>query len=262
VVADPFRVRTAVHPVTEDGEPVADEWILSGTKDLVFLAGTADVVLVVARGVPKGDARGTDVYAIPTDRQGVTWGGDDSKLGLRGLPTAPLYLVRVPVQELDRVGGEGAASDVSRRAGQLLSIATAACAVGLTRAAVDACISFATERVQFGNPIARYEAIQHAVANQRVGCDAARAMVLKAAGVFDRDGEAPLEAEEANIHAFDLARQSTRTAIRVHGGAGFMRDLPVERYARDVRTLEVLGRAPDVSRSLVGIHNLQVEQGT
>lgn len=265
VGADPFRIRTSARPdeAAEGDEAAAatevGPAILSGTKDLTFLVGLADLAVIAARrgkGIPE---RRVDLYAIPTDREGVVWGSDESKLGLRGYPAGPLYLDKVRLDPEDLIGAPGQGPEIMRRAGQLLTIGISACAVGLTRAALEAAIVFANEREQFGSPIARFEAIQHAVADMRIGVSAARGMVLQAAARLDHAGEAPREVEEANAYVFDTAKRLTRTAIRVHGGAGFMRDLPVERYARDVRTLAVVGRGIDVSKSLVGMDQLRLD---
>lgn len=277
VGGDPTKVRSTARPLSADGhddatgmrdgaadaaprDPTTEVGParLSGTKDLTFLVGLADLALVVARrgGGEASGGRRVDLYAVPTDREGVAWGRDESKLGLRGLPAGPLYLSRVPLEASDLIGGPGQGVQIAREAYRFYSIGISACAVGLTRAALEAAVRFANERVQFGHPIAEYQAIQHYVAEIRTGADAARNIVLNAAAHHDRarkgnGGDLNL-VEEANVLAFETGRRMTRLAIRIHGGAGFMRDLPVERYARDVRTLEALGRMPDVSKTLIG----------
>lgn len=270
VGSDPFRVRTALHPENNEDEEdtgggsdtSGNKGVLSGTKDLVLLADTADVVVTVAREQKHNGDREVGLWSFPTKREGVNWGGEDPKLGLRALTTAPLYLVRVPVDKEDRVAAGKDAVQVIRRARQLFMLGTAAAAVGAARSALAGAVVFAQEREQFGAPIARYEAIQHNIASMKVAVEAARGTVLHAASVLDREGEAPVAVETANIQAFEATRTATRTAIRVHGGAGFMRDLPIERYARDVRTLAALGRPLEVSKSLVGMHELRLEQKT
>lgn len=263
VGADPFRLRTAFHANEDEGQDEGEEeekGFLSGTKDLVLLSETADFVVTVAREHKINGDRKVGLWGLPTSREGMKWGGEDGKLGLRALPTAPLYLVRVEAGPGDRITGTDGAPDAIRRARQVFMVATAATAIGSARAALDGAVSFAEEREQFGSPIARYEAIQHNIANIHTGVESARGTVLHAASVLDEKEEAPVAVQTANIQAFEATRVATRTAIRVHGGAGFMRDLPIERYARDVRTLAVLGRSTEVSKSLVGMHQLQVDE--
>ncbi len=263
VGSDALRIRTALHQGEgEDGKggmSEGAEGVLSGTKDLVMLSDLADLVVTVAREKKMNGDREVGLWAVPVEREGMHWGSVDPKLGLRALTTAPLYLVGVPVAGRDRLATTGEAVQIIRRARQLFTVGTAAAAVGAGRAALDGAVSFAQQREQFGSPIARYEAIQHSVASMKVALDAARGTVLHAASVLDRDQEAPLAVEMANVQTFEATRQATRTAIRVHGGAGFMRDLPIERYARDVRTLAVLGRSLEVSKSLVGMDALRVD---
>jgi alkylation response protein AidB-like acyl-CoA dehydrogenase len=260
VGADPFRLRTALHPREDAGEDDQGRGVLSGTKDLVLLSNTADLVVVAARERNSNGDRKVGLWLVPASREGMQWGSDDGKLGLRGLPTAPLYLVKVPVGPGDRLAEATKAAGVMRRARQVFNVGTAAAAVGAMRAALEGAVQFAQERVQFGSPIARYEAIQHKIAQMKVAVESSRSTVMHAAALLDKQEEAALAVETANIQTFETAREATRTAIRVHGGAGFMRDLPIERYARDVRTLAALGRSLEVSRSLVGMHELQLEQ--
>ncbi|MBW3582181.1 MAG: acyl-CoA dehydrogenase family protein [Euryarchaeota archaeon] len=259
VGSDPFRIRTSARPHETPEDPTNDAApaTLSGTKDLTFLVGEADLTLVVARRLGGTTERRVDIYAVPGARDGVQWGSDESKIGLRGYPAGPLYLTNVQVGPEDLVGAPGQAPEIVRRATQLASIGTSACAVGLSRAALEASVEFANQREQFGHTIANYQAIQHYIADMRIRTDAARNLVLAAAARLDQDGEASVAVEEANAAAFDAARHVTKLAIRTHGGAGFMRDLPVERFARDVRALSAFGRSPDVSKTIVGVQTLE-----
>lgn len=225
--------------------PRGDGFRLDGSKAFVGLAGSADGYLVLA----KLENQGPSLFIVDAKRPGLHFSRSESKLGLRGLPLADLYINRVEVGKDALVGAAGQALAALAEPLRLARLGVAAALVGLTQAALEMSLSFARQRVQFGQPIVKYGAIRGFLADLQADLDAARATVYGAAALRDSRKDHDKEVFEARLLAHRIAVRGTRTAQKVHGGAGFMRDLPLERVSRDVRTLMHMWDAHDVTRS-------------
>jgi alkylation response protein AidB-like acyl-CoA dehydrogenase len=187
--------------------------------------------------------------AVPQDADGVHLGAQESKLGLRGLPVTDLYLNQVEVTADQVVGEPGSALDMLQEPLNLARLGVAAALVGLTQACLDSTIEFAGERRQFGQPISRFGAVRGMIADVQAELEAARATTYGGASLRDARKGYVEEVFESRLLAHRIAVRGSRIAHKVHGGAGFMRDLPLERYSRDIRTLMHLWDAEDISRS-------------
>lgn len=236
---------------TNLGEPLTiarrqgDGWLLSGSKAFVAGGGVADWYLVLA-DIP---GEGVSFLLVPSGATGLHVTPPESKLGLRGLPLTELYLNRVPLPADALLGKPGLAAQELESCLDTARLGVAAALVGLTQASLDAAFDFAKGRVQFGQPIAQFGAVRGMLADAQAELDAARATMYGAAQF--RDGGRPYrrQALEARLLAHKVAVKGSRISQKVHGGAGFMRDLPVERYSRDIRTLMHLWDAHDIARS-------------
>lgn len=217
---------------------------LKGSKAFVSLAGAADSFLVLCHT----DA-GPLFVLVPRDAKGVHFGPIESKLGLRGLPVAEMYLNDVLVPHQNALGDAGATAAALEEPMDLARLGTAAALVGLTQAALGLAIGFAKNRVQFGQPIARFGAIRGMIADVQAELEAARATTYGAAALRDAGKPYREEVLEARLLAHRIAVSGTKTAHKIHGGAGFMRDLPLERISRDVRTLMHFWDAQDIARA-------------
>jgi alkylation response protein AidB-like acyl-CoA dehydrogenase len=217
---------------------------LRGSKTFVAMAPIAGNILVLAKH-PKGPV----LVNVPKDAKGLHLGANESKLGLRGLPLTDLYLNRVPVDPGQQVGQPGAALKALEEPLNLARLGVAASLVGLTQACLDAAIAFSKERYQFGQPISKFGAVRGMLADVQAQLDAARATTYGAAALRDAGKPYIKETYEARLLAHRVAVSGSRIAHKVHGGAGFMRDLPLERFSRDIRTLMHLWDAQDIVRS-------------
>lgn len=217
-----------------------DVWVLDGVKSLVPMAAACHHFLVLARSVAEEPADGErlDAFIVPRDAPGLTVTDAEKNLGLRGLATHGLRLEGVEVPAADRLGGEGGADAVrllDRSRAALASVMT-----GLSRAVMDYCVPYAKERVAFGEPIARKQAVAFMIADMKVETDAMRWLAWKAASELEKGNGATRSAHLARAYA---ARETVKIAdngIQVLGGHGYIRDHPVEMWFRNARTLGVL----------------------
>lgn len=231
----------------------ADGFVLQGAKAFVSLAGAADFYIVLARLEPEGPT----LFLVDASARGLHFGQSESKLGLRGLPLADMYINRVEVGSEALLGGVGEARALLEEPLRLARLGVAAGLVGLTQAALEASFAFARTRVQFGQPIANFGAIRGFLADVQSELEAARATTYGAAALRDSRKEYEEEVLEARLLAHRIAVKGTRIAHKIHGGAGFMRDLPLERVSRDVRTLMHLWDASDITRGRLAAHLLR-----
>ncbi|MBI2076880.1 MAG: acyl-CoA dehydrogenase family protein [Euryarchaeota archaeon] len=235
--AQPDMIRTTVKPKGGLLE-------IKGAKSFVAMAGVADTYLVLCRG-----PSGPQFVAVPKGAKGLHFSPSESKLGLRGLPLADMYLNGVEVPASAALGESGEGWKLLDAPTDLARLGVASALVGLTQGALDMAIDFAKGRVQFGQPIAKFGAIRAMIADVQAELEAARATTYGAAALRDSQKEFKEEVLEARLLAHRIAIRGTKIAHKIHGGAGFMRDLPLERMSRDVRTLMHVWDAQDVTRS-------------
>lgn len=219
---------------------------LTGSKHFVANSTEAHAFIVSAR-----EGNQTSLFLVPRAAKGVKIGKNPSTLGLRPIPLADVHFQDTLVPA-DHKLAEGPGADVFRDAWALGKLGSGAIGVGLAQAALERAVQFAKQRNQFGRPIAQFEAIQHYVAEMELETKAARALVLSAAGSRDDAKDWQPEAHAARLFAAQAATKTTKLSIRVHGGAGYMRELPVERYARDARTLNHFAETLDEAKTIVG----------
>lgn len=220
-------------------------YLLKGSKAFVALAGVADHYLILANLV----GAGRTLFAAPAGSPGLHFSEPESKLGLRGLPLAEMYLNRMPLPPSSLLGAAGQGSKALEEPTALARVGVAAALVGLTQSALEQSIEFARGRVQFGQPIVTFGAIRGFLADVQAELEAARATTYGAAALRDSGKDYTEEVYEARLLAHRIAVKGTRLAHKIHGGAGFMRDLPLERVSRDVRTLMHMWDAQDVTRA-------------
>lgn len=223
-----------------------DGWTLRGQKAWITGAPLADVFLVVARG-PEGPT----TVVVPADREGVETGPPERLLGLHGTQTAPLYLEDVEVDEGDVLGEPGQGLEDLSEPLRVSRLAIAACATGLVEASLAASHDYADQREQFDEPIRNFQAIQNRLAGMQAAASSSRTLTLRAADLRDEGESFSSQASEAKWQATEAAREHTRSAIRLHGGTGYMREAHVERYYRDARTLTIMGGPNQLHRQRI-----------
>ncbi len=236
------------------------EWIINGSKMFVTSGANARSIIVLCVTDKAKGHRGMSLLIVPHDAPGLVRGKVEEKMGLHGSLTTQIFFedCRVPKENL-----LGAASEGFRQAMLTLDggrIGIGAMALGLGRAALEASIQYAQERQAFGKPIADFQAIQWMIADSATELEAARLLVYKAAHLRDARKNFTTEAATAKLFASEAADRACWKAIQIHGGAGYLRDFPVERYYRDNRltligegTSEILRRV--IARDILNSSN-------
>jgi len=228
-----------------------DEWVLNGTKQFITSGDIAKVVTVMAKTDKTLGAKGITAFIVEKDTPGLSVGVLEDKLGLRGSKTAELILenCRVPKENLlgeKNLGFVGAMTILDRG-----RTAIGAMAVGIAQGALEESLSYAKQRVQFGKPIGKNQAIQWMLADMATSIDAARLLVMRAAFLEDKGLPFSMEASMAKLFASEIAMKATRDAIQIHGGNGYMRDLPLERFYRDVKLTQIGEGTSEVQRMVI-----------
>ncbi|HEY67461.1 MAG TPA: acyl-CoA dehydrogenase, partial [Thermoflexia bacterium] len=190
---------------------------------------------------------------VPKDTPGLTVGYREPTLGLRGMTFNTLYLEGCRVPQANRLGGPGDGCEVAQRAQDRMAIALAAAGLGVAEASVDVAAQFASERVQFGVPIAKKQAIQDYVAGSLIEVEALRYLVYHAAWLADQGGDFSFDASIVKAFAARVARTVTNRMLQVLGGYGYMEDYPMARKYRDARALGIIGGPTE-------LHHVRVAQ--
>lgn len=212
-----------------------NEWILNGTKMYVTSGAVARSITVLCVTDKSKGHRGLSMIVVPRGAPGLVIGKVEEKMGLHGSLTTQVFLedCRVPKENLLGVEGEGFKQAMITLDGGRIGIG--AMALGLGRAALEASIKYAQERQAFGKPIADFQAIQWMLADSSVELEAARLLVMQAAYLKDTKQKFSHHAAMAKLYASEVADRACWKAIQIHGGAGYLRDFPVERFYRDNR---------------------------
>lgn len=212
-----------------------DEWILNGSKMYVTSGAVARSIIVLCLTDKAQGHRGMSMIVVPGDAPGLVIGKAEEKMGLHGSLTTQIFLedCRVPRENLLGQLGAGFRQAMITLDGGRIGIG--AMALGLGTAALEASIKYARERNAFGHPIADLQAIQWMIADSAMELEAARLMVQQAATRKDQQQEYSLHAAMAKLYASEAADRACWKAIQIHGGAGYLRDFPVERFYRDNR---------------------------
>ncbi|MEK6608547.1 MAG: acyl-CoA dehydrogenase family protein, partial [Myxococcota bacterium] len=214
------------------------EWVLSGTKNFITNGPAADWVLLFAMTEPEKRHKGISAYLVPTDAPGLRRGPPDRKMGITAAHSCQLFLedCRVPGDAILGEPGQGFKVAMATLDGGRIGIATQA--IGIARAALEAATRYACERQTFGKPIAQHQAIQFMLADMATEIDAARLLTLRAATLKDRGARHTTEASMAKLMASEVANRAAKAAVQIHGGYGYLKDFPVERFYRDAKITE------------------------
>src|SRR5687767_12356057 len=229
-----------------------DRYVLNGTKMWVTNGSHASVLTLFAT-VDRGRGhKGVTAFLVEPTFPGFAYGKLERKMGIRGSPTVALHLSDCEVPVENRLGDEGQGFRVALGALDRSRPAVGAQAVGIARAALDASIAYARERQQFGQPIAAFQGVQFMLADMAMHVHASRLMVYHAAGLVDRGGAATsLESSMAKCFASDTAMKVAIDAVQIHGGYGYTREYPVERFMRDAKITQIYEGTNQIQRTVI-----------
>ncbi len=231
-----------------------DDYVLDGSKLWVTNGSIANLYLVMAKtaDVPDKPHRGISAFLVEKDTPGLIVGKLEDKMGLRGSDTAEIQFdgCRVPASAL--VSEEGVGFKIAMQALDNGRIGVGSQAVGIARGALEEAIKYAKERVAFGRPIAEHQAVQFKLADMETEISAARNLVRRAAWLKDSDQPHGKEAAMAKLYASEMAHRVVHQAVQIHGGAGYIKEYPVERYYRDQRITEIYEGTSEMQRIVIG----------
>jgi len=229
------------------------EYVINGTKNFVTNGGFADLFILFARTDPSPAAKQTGISAFLVERssKGLTVGKPEKKMGIRGSSTTTLFFdgCRVPKANLLAREGDGLKIALSTLDGGRIGIASQAC--GIAMACLDASIKYAKERRQFDRPIGDFQAIQWKISEMATDIDAAKLLIYRAARMRDAGEPHTKEASMAKLFASTMANRHATQAVQIHGGVGYIKDFPVERYFRDAKITEIYEGTSEVQRIVV-----------
>ena len=227
-------------------------WSISGQKMWISLGNAAEFALIFAQTDPALKHKGLAAFLVPTASEGFTSQEIHGKLGLRSSDTAELSLDSVEVGNEALLGQVGDGFKVAMSALESGRYSVAAGCVGIMDGCVDASVTYAKERQQFGVPLARFQLVQEMIADMILKRDASRMLVYRAGMLKDEGKPNATETSVAKVFATESAVECANLAIQVHGGSGYVDDYPVERYLRDARVTTLYEGTSQIQKLIIG----------
>ncbi len=228
-----------------------DHYVLNGRKIFVTNGRESTLALVFAQTDPAKAHYGISAFLVEKGTPGLLVPKVEDKLGLRASDTAEFVFEDCRVPAANRIGAEGEGFTVAMKAIDGGRVGIAAQAVGIARAALEASVAYARERKSFGVPIGHHQQIQWMLADMATAVDAARLLTLRAATLKDQDRPYGVAGSMAKLYASEMAMRVTTDAIQVHGGHGYIREYPVERFFRDAKITQIYEGTSQIQRLVI-----------
>jgi butyryl-CoA dehydrogenase len=229
-----------------------DDYVLNGVKQFITSGKNGDVAIVMAVTDKTAGKKGISAFIVPTDATGYVVARLEDKLGQHASDTAQILFEDCRVPVANRLADEGMGLKIALSGLEGGRIGIAAQSVGMARAAFEAALRYAKERVTFGQPIFEHQAVQFRLAEMATQIEAARQLIHHAASLKDAGRPCLKEAAMAKLNASEMAERVCSAAIQIHGGYGYVSDFPVERIYRDVRVCQIYEGTSDVQKILIG----------
>ena len=233
----------------EDG----DHWVLNGTKQWITSGGEAEIYTIVAMTNKNKGARGATSFIVEKGDPGFSFGKKERKMGLNASSTRELIMneCRIPKDRI--LGRKGQGFIMAMRTLDIARPGIGAIAVGLAQAALDEAVKYARQRIQFGQPIIAFQALQHMLADMATKIEASRALVYSVARTIDEGTKDTAKMSAmAKLFATDMAMQVTTDAVQILGGYGYMKSYPVEKMMRDAKILQIYEGTNQILRNVIG----------
>jgi len=228
-----------------------DHYILNGTKMWVTNGGEADIYLLMARTTQGRGSSGVSSFVVEKGTPGFNFGKTERKMGLHSSPTRELIFEDCTIPATQRLGEEGQGFKIALSSLDSGRVNIGAVAVGVAQAAFMVATRYAAEREQFGQTINTFQGVQFMLADMAIKIEAARLLVHEAAYKLDTGQSAGMYASMAKCFATDMAMEVTTNAVQVLGGAGYVRDYPVERYMRDIKVSQIFEGTNQIQRVVI-----------
>jgi acyl-CoA dehydrogenase len=228
-----------------------DHYVINGSKCFITNGGVASLYVVFANSAPEKGPRGLSVFLVPRATPGLTVGKVEDKFGHRASNTTELFFedVRVPAENL--IGREGLGFIIAMRTFDKTRAAVGAAGVGIARAALEHAIAYSKTRVQFGKPIATFQATAFKIAQMAMEIEAARLVVWRAAWLMDQGKPNGKESAMAKCLGSDVAMKNAMETLQIFGGYGYMKDYPVEKLVRDAKLLQIYEGTNEIQRLVI-----------
>ena len=238
-------------------EKVGDHYILNGSKSLITHGKYGDTAVVMAITDKDKKQKGISAFILEKGMPGFSAGKKENKLGMRSSETSQLIFenCKVPAENLIGEEGMGFIQAMQILEGGRISIASLS--VGLAQGCLDESIKYSKEREQFGKPLSAFQATQFKLADMKTNIEAARMLTLRAAYMKDKGLPNKKEAAIAKLFASEIAEKAASEAVQIHGGYGFMKDYPVEKFYRDVKLLTIGEGTSEIQRIVIARDLLQ-----
>ncbi len=233
-----------------------DSWVLDGEKAWITNAGVARFFVVMARTDPEAGKRGISAFVVPADAPGLSVGPAEEKLGLRASITAPLRFESCRIPDANLLGELGQGFKMALATLDHSRLGIAAQAVGVHQRALELALDYARERVQFGVPIARHQAIQFKLAQVATELEVGR-LLTRCAALVEREPEGGRLASEAKLYTTEAANRACYESLQIHGGNGFSDDYEISRLYRDVRVMTIYEGTSEMQRLVISRHLLR-----
>jgi isovaleryl-CoA dehydrogenase len=228
-----------------------DEYVLDGTKQFITNGPVADLILVYAKTAPEAGSHGISAFLVRAGTPGYSVAKSLDKMGMRGSPTGELAFQGVRVPASQRVGKENDGVRIMMSGLNVERAVLAAIPVGIMAECLDLSLAYARQREQFGQKIGKFQLIQEKLANMYTDLEASRLLLYRALDSVAKDDRQRRAAAAALTLASEASTRCALEAIQIHGGYGYMRDLPVERLARDAKLLEIGAGTSEIRRLVV-----------
>ncbi|MDX2439325.1 MAG: acyl-CoA dehydrogenase [Desulfobacterales bacterium] len=245
--SDPVRQTTKA---VRDG----DSYILNGTKRFITTGKNAGVVIVTVKTDEEKRHKGISAFLVKKGTPGFTTGPPEDKMGLRGSDTVDLLFEDCRVPAEDMLGEEGEGFKIAMTGLDGGRIGISAQSVGVAQAALDAAVQYAKEREQFGQSISRFQGLRWMVADMATELEAARQLMLSASSMKDRGENYTAQASMAKLFSSEMVNRVTAKALQIHGGYGYIKEYPVERYYRDARVFTIYEGTSEIQRIVIANH--------
>ena len=240
-------------PASQETKAVRDgnSYVINGTKRFITTGKNSDLTVVTAYTDREKKHRGISAFVVEKGMPGFIVGKEEEKMGLRASETVELIFedCRVPTENLLGEEGDGFVIAMASLDGGRIGIASQS--VGLAQACLDAATSYAKERIQFNKPIARFQGIRWMIADMATQIEAARLLTFNAAAMKDQGENFSAAASMAKVFASEMANKVAYQALQIHGGYGYMKEFPVERYYRDVRVFTIYEGTSEIQRKVI-----------
>jgi len=240
-------------PVSQSTTAVrdGDYYVINGVKRFITSGKNSGTVIVTAKTDQTKKHKGISAFIVPKDTPGLIVGKEERKLGLRASDTTDLIFENCRIHVGNMLGKEGDGFAIAMKALDGGRIGIAAQSVGVAQAAFDAAVNYSIGRIQFGQPLSKFQGLRWMIAEMATEIEAARQLTLSAAAMKDRGEKYATKASMAKLFASEMVNRITGKALQIHGGYGYTNEYPVERYYRDARVFTIYEGASEIQKVVI-----------